>query len=70
MTGRHAGESTRPILTAARRKWLYGIALAVIALCSAYGLLDDNTAALWGNLAAAVLLVAIQNTPSEGDDEP
>lgn len=66
MTGRHAGQGGRPWLTPAARRWAYGVALAVIALCTAYGLIDDNAAALWGNLAAAVLALAITNTPTGG----
>lgn len=66
MTGRHAGPDGRPWLTPAARRWAYGVALAVIALCTAYGLIDDNAAALWGNFAAAVLALAITNTPTEG----
>lgn len=66
VTGRHAGQGPQSWLTPAARRWAYGVALAVIALCTAYGLIDDNAAALWGNLAAAVLALAITNTPTEG----
>lgn len=66
VSGRHAGQGGRPSLTPTVRRWLYGIALAVIALCTSYGLLTADAAALWGNLAAAVLALAITNTPTEG----
>lgn len=47
------------------RKWLYRVALAVSALLAFYGLLTDESLALWGTLAAAVLSlpVASANTP-------
>lgn len=66
MSGRHAGQGPQSWLTPAARRWLYGIALAVIALCTSYGLITADAAALWGNLTAAVLALAITHTPTEG----
>lgn len=40
-------------MTAARRRWLYGIAVAVVALAVGYGLISQSEAALWLALAAA-----------------
>ncbi|WP_301471590.1 hypothetical protein [Brachybacterium sp.] len=50
------------------RKYLYGIALAVSALLAFYGLITDESLALWGTLAASVLSlpVAAANTPKGG----
>ena len=49
-------------LTPARRKWTYGVVAAALAVAGAYGLIDDNIAALWNILAAAILGVATQHT--------
>lgn len=48
-------EPTTPILTPARRQWLYGIATIAVPILVIYGVVDANTAALWVALAAAVL---------------
>lgn len=47
------------------RRWLYGVALAVSALLAFYGLITDESLALWGTLAASVLSlpVAAANVP-------
>ncbi|GAA4758809.1 hypothetical protein [Gordonia alkaliphila] len=42
-------------MSAAQRKWLYGIATAVVAIAVAYGLIAQDQAALWLALAAAIL---------------
>ncbi|MDO5618014.1 phage holin [Kocuria sp.] len=42
-------------LTAARRRWLYGILLAVVPLLVVYGILDETQAVAWVGVAAAVL---------------
>lgn len=64
--GRHAAVTTdRTIvswLTPDRRRWLYGVACAALALAGAYGLLDDQMTSLWNILAAAVLGVAVGHT--------
>ena len=49
-------------LTPQRRKWVYGVVAAALAVAGAYGLLDDNLVALWDILAAAILRVATQHT--------
>jgi len=38
------------------RRWIYGVATAVIPLLIAYGVVDDQTAPLWVALVAAVLV--------------
>lgn len=43
-------------LTPRVRRWIYGIALTVLPLLIAYGLIDDSTAALWAAVAGAVLV--------------
>jgi len=49
------------------RAYLYRVAVAVIPLAQAYGIVNDQTAALWGSLAAAVLVsgLAAINTSTE-----
>lgn len=37
------------------RRWLYPVAVAVIALAAGYGLISDEVAPLWLALAAALL---------------
>jgi peptidoglycan/LPS O-acetylase OafA/YrhL len=59
------------ILTAERRRWLYIIAGAVIALMLGYNVITENVAPLWLALIAAVLwalgnITAIINTDSTG----
>lgn len=67
--GPAAVELGQIIRTPEVRRWLYRVALAVIALCVGYGLLTDHAGALWGALAAAVvsLPVASANVPQTGD---
>ena len=43
-------------LTPRVRRWIYGIAIAVLPLLIAYGLIDDSTAALWAAVIGAVLV--------------
>ncbi|WP_346921382.1 phage holin [Glutamicibacter creatinolyticus] len=52
------------------RKYLYRVALAVIGLAVAYGLLDGETAQLWGALALAGLGLAVAdgNATNAGAD--
>ncbi len=61
-----------PAIPVRVRRWLYGIAAAAAPLCTVYGLVTDQQAVLWLNLAGAVLFtVAVGNTPSrpaEGED--
>lgn len=42
-------------MNAGQRRWLYAVAVAVVALAVAYGLIAQDQAALWVALAAAVL---------------
>lgn len=54
------------------RKWVYGVALAVVPLLTAYGLVSEELAPLWVSLVSAVLVpgLALANTPGPGDDTP
>ncbi|WP_336819866.1 phage holin [Gordonia sp. MMO-8] len=50
------------------RRWLYGVALAVVAIAVAYGIITQDQAALWVTLVAAILsgggnALARANTP-------
>lgn len=51
------------------RKWVYGIALAVVPLLTAYGLVSEDHAPLWVSLVSAVLVpsLALVNTPAASD---
>jgi len=57
--------------SAKNRKWFYGIALAVVAVLSGYGLLSDGQVAVWSGLLMAVFgigapALALNNiTPDE-----
>lgn len=53
------------------RKWVYGVALAVVPLLTAYGLVSEELAPLWVSLVSAVLVpgLALANTPGPGDGE-
>lgn len=52
-------------LTPDRRRWLYAIVTCVVPLLVAYGIFDQETAALWAALAASMLgtTVAGLHTP-------
>ena len=70
------GNPLSGILTPTVRRWLYGIAAAVAPLVTVYGIVTDQQAVLWLNLAGALLFtMAVGNTPSrpaeqqEGADE-
>lgn len=77
MSARRKPGPTRigPIMSARKRRWAYGVAAAALAVAGGYGLVTDESAALWLNLVGAVLFtVAVGNTPSrpselEGDDD-
>ena len=60
-------------LTRDRRKWIYGICLAVVPLLVLYGVIDESSAPLWIALAGAIIApsLALANlTPDpEKDDE-
>lgn len=53
------------------RKWIYGVALAVVPLLTAYGLISETTAPLWVSLVSAVLVpgLALANTPPSSSGE-
>lgn len=53
------GHPARFITSPKGRRWLYRVALAVIALCVGYGLITDEAAALWGALAGAVVAIPV-----------
>lgn len=58
-----------------KRKYIYGIVLAVLPLLVAYGILDDGTAGTVALIAAAVLGVgesglALANTPDREPPSP
>ena len=58
-----------PVIPARIRRWLYGIAAAAAPLATIYGLVTDQQAVLWLNLAGAVLFtVAVGNTPTRPDE--
>lgn len=50
------------------RRWVYGVALAVIPLLTAYGMISENHAPLWASLLSSILVpgLAISNTHSPG----
>lgn len=53
------------------RRWVYGVALAVVPLLTAYGLISETMAPLWISLVSAVLVpgLALANTPSSGNGD-
>jgi hypothetical protein len=55
-----------PGLTAARRQWLYGVVLAAAPLAVIYGLVSNETAAMWVAAAAAFLSAGVA-LPNVGD---
>lgn len=64
-THRRAGRARYgPLVPARVRRWLYGIAAAAAPLVTVYGLVTDEQAVLWLNLAGAILFtMAVGNTP-------
>ena len=61
----HRAPSPRTTVPAPVRRWLYGIAAAAAPLATVYGLVTDQQAVLWLNLAGAVLFtMAVGNTPT------
>lgn len=46
-------------LTAHTRRWIYGVALTVVPLLVAYGVLDDSAAPLWIALVGALVAPAL-----------
>ena len=59
-----------PIVPAPVRRWLYGIAAAAAPLVTVYGLVTEQQAVLWLNLAGAVLFtMAVGNTPARPTED-
>lgn len=52
-------------LTPAVRKWVYGVALALLPLLIAYGVLSAEDAPLWAALIGAVLVPALAVTHTD-----
>lgn len=54
-------------LTPSVRRWLYGVALAVVPILVAYGIVDGDRAPLWVALVSAVIVpgVALANVQDE-----
>lgn len=49
----------RRLVTKPGRTWLYGIALAVLPILVATGIITEEVAVLWGALAAAIFVPGI-----------
>ena len=60
------------IKSTAGRRWLYGVALAAVALAGAYGLITEELGVLWVGVVAALLglPVAAGNVPNAGVEAP
>ena len=67
---RHGPAVHGPLVPAHVRRWLYGIAAAAAPLATVYGLVTEQQAVLWLNLAGAVLFtMAVGNTPSPATED-
>lgn len=67
---RHGPAVHGPLVPAHVRRWLYGIAAAAAPLATAYGLVTEQQAVLWLNLAGAVLFImAVGNTPAPATED-
>lgn len=53
-------------LTPVRRKWLYAVSAAVLALLGVYGLVEAEQLSAWLVVASAVLGVATAHTDRSG----
>lgn len=50
-------------LTPTVRRWIYGVGIAVIPLAVVYGLIEQETQALWVTLLGALMgVIALPNT--------
>ena len=47
------------VLTPAVRRWIYGVATAVLPILVAYGILDERRAPLWVALLGSLLVPAM-----------
>lgn len=69
---KHASDAPTPRLlawlTPEVRRWGYGIALALLPLLTAYGILQEAHAPLWASLVGSILVpgVALAHTPTGG----
>lgn len=69
---KHASDAPTPRLaswlTPQVRRWAYGIALALLPILTAYGILQDTHAPLWASLVGSILVpgVALAHTPTGG----
>lgn len=59
----------------ATRRWLYGIAAAIIVALQAYNLLTPEEAGAWENIVSSIVALStaslsIQNVPVKKADEP
>lgn len=54
----------------AARRWVYGVAVAVVPLLTAYGIISETHAPLWVAVVSAVFVpsLALSNTPSYAED--
>lgn len=67
---RHGPAVHGPLVPAHVRRWLYGIAAAAAPLATVYGLVTEQQAVLWLNLAGAVLFImAVGNTPAPATED-
>ena len=57
-------------LTPSVRRWVYGIALAVVPLLVLYGILDERSAPLWVALISAVVVpgLAVAHVTDDRED--
>lgn len=62
MTDQTATPQPIPWLTPARRRWLYSIAIIIIALLAGHDIIADGDVSLWTQLAAAVLGAGVGGT--------
>lgn len=57
----HRKGRTARYLSPTFRRWLYGVALAGIALLVGYGVLTEDQGLLWAGLLVPVLGIALDN---------
>jgi len=51
------------------RRWLYGVALTVVPLLVAYGVLDESAAPLWVALVGSFLAPSLALTHMKPDED-
>lgn len=69
-TGRRARDAPKRI-NRKRRRWLYGISLAILPILTAYGILSEELALLYGTLLGSILVpwLALNESAHAEDDE-